>query len=294
LVKYAKQNGVRIFRKTAQSLWIENGKLLGVITGGGERIAGERVVLATGGLSYPATGSTGDGYSLAAQAGHTVIPPRPSLIPIETRESWCTQVQGLSLRNVTLTLVKTGMKKPVYFEMGELLCTHFGVSGPLVLSASAHMRADIADYSLFIDLKPALDEKTLDARILRDFAARANKDIQNALGDLLPASLIPVILRLADIPAQTKAREITRAQRHALLENMKRLALTPERLRPIEEAVVTAGGVDVSQVNPKTMESKLLPGLFFAGEVLDVDAYTGGFNLQIAFSTGRAAGAGIS
>jgi predicted Rossmann fold flavoprotein len=294
LVRYTRRNGAKIIHKTASSLWIEKGALLGVVAGGGERIAAKSVVLATGGLSYPSTGSDGDGYRLAEQAGHTIIAQRPSLVPIETHETWCSDVMGLSLRNVTLSLIGRERKKPVFFEMGELLFTHFGVSGPLVLSASAHMRGAAADYSLQIDLKPALDENTLDARILRDFAAHANKDIQNALAELLPASLIPVIVSITGIPPHTKAREITKTQRRALLDTMKRLVLTPKCLRPIEEAVITAGGVKVSEVDPKTMQSKILPGLYFAGEILDVDAYTGGFNLQIAFSTGYAAGVAVS
>jgi len=293
LVGYAKRGGAKILHKEAASLWIENDILLGVITSSGERFAGGSVVIATGGLSYPSTGSTGDGYKLAEQAGHKIITPRPSLIPIETHERWPADAMGLSLRNVTLTVRKAGKKKPVFHEMGELLFTHFGVSGPLVLSASALIAGNIADYSMQIDLKPALDEQTLDARILRDLSEYSGREIANALIDLLPSGLIPIIVGLSEIDPHTRAREITKEQRRGILQLLKGLPLTPKVLRPIEEAVVTAGGVKVSEVDPKTMQSKILQGLYFAGEVLDLNARTGGFNLQIAFSTGYAAGMSI-
>ena len=292
LVRYAKKSGAEIKREEITALWIQEGSLHGVITGK-ERYAADNVVLATGGKSYPGTGSTGDGYRLAAEAGHEIISPRPSLIPIETNESWCADAMGLSLKNITLTVLQQGKKKPVFSSMGELLFTHFGVSGPLVLSASAHMTAKPGDYKLLIDLKPALAENELDARILRDFEQYKNKYFRNALDDLLPRALIPIIIANSGIAPEAKVHQITRAERQALITAIKALTLTPKSFRPIEEAVVTAGGVKTSQVDPKTMQSKLMQGLFFAGELLDVDAYTGGYNLQIAFSTGYVAGMSV-
>ncbi len=247
-------------------------------------------ILATGGLSYPATGSTGDGYRLAENVGHTVVPPAPSLVPLESPDPCCVRMQGLSLKNVSLR-VKNRKGKVVYQEQGELLFTHFGLSGPLVLSASAHMRDFGRDsYTCVIDLKPALDETTLDARLVRELTQRANKDIANLMGALAPRLLIPVLLERAGIPQEKKAHDITRGERRRLLELFKGFAVAVSGPRPVEEAIITSGGVKVSEVDPKTMMSRLVPGLFFAGEVLDVDAYTGGFNLQIAWATGRAAG----
>ena len=292
LVGYARKSGADIKQAEITSLWIENGKLQGVFAGK-ERYAASNIVLATGGKSYPGTGSTGDGYGFAAEAGHEIIAPRASLIPIETKESWCADVMGLALKNVTLTVAQNGKKKPVFNAMGELLFTHFGVSGPLVLSASAHMNDKPEEYGLSIDLKPALSEAELDARILRDFEKYKNKDFRNALADLLPKALIPVIVNNSGIAPEAKVHQITRAERQALIAAIKVLKLTPKKFRPIEEAVITAGGVKISQIDPKTMQSKLLEGLFFAGELLDVDAYTGGYNLQIAFSTGYAAGMAV-
>lgn len=249
------------------------------------------VILATGGKSYPLTGSTGDGYDLAEKLGHTIVPLYPSLIPIETEETWCREAQGLSLRNVTLSVVDQKTGKQIFSELGEMLFTHFGVSGPLVLSASSHIRVPEKNrYRMMIDLKPGLSEQQLDARILRDFSGQLNRDFGNSLGALLPRKLIPIIIRLCGIPYDQKVNQITREMRHDLVSLLKGLPLTVKQFRPIEEAIVTSGGVDVRQVNPKTMESKLVPGLFFAGEILDVDGYTGGFNLQIAFSTGYLAG----
>lgn len=260
------------------------------------RVEGERdtypcraAVLATGGASYPRTGSTGDGYEMARQAGHEVIPPRPSLVPLETEERFCAQMQGLSLRNVELKVSNSG-GKTVFHERGELLFTHFGVSGPLVLSASACMRQPEERYTALIDLKPALDEAALDDRLVRELAGRANQTIANVLGALVPRSMIPVMIELTEIPTDTKGHEVSRQQRRRLLETMKGLTLHVTGTRPLDEAVVTAGGVSVRQIDPKTMGSKLVPGLFFAGEVMDVDAFTGGFNLQIAWATGVAAG----
>lgn len=258
----------------------------------GDSLPCKAVVLATGGLSYPATGSTGDGHRMGSELGHTIVAPRPSLVPLESPDPFCGQMQGLSLKNVVLT-VKNQKKKTVFQEQGELLFTHFGLSGPLVLSASAHMRDfDREQYTCAIDLKPALDEPTLDARLVRELSAGANKDMDNLMGALAPRLLVPVLLERADIPGNKKAHDLTRGERRRLLELFKNFTVAVSGPRPVEEAIITSGGVKVSEVDPKTMQSKKVPGLFFAGELLDVDAYTGGFNLQIAWATGRAAGEG--
>lgn len=248
------------------------------------------VVLATGGASYPLTGSTGDGYDMARELGHTVVTPRPSLVPLETREEFCRDMQGLSLKNVTLK-VKNSKKKVVYQEQGEMLFTHFGISGPLVLSASACMREFEKDeYTAVIDLKPALDEQKLDARLVREFAERSNQDFQNILGGLVPRLMVPVMVELTQIPGHTKGHEISKGQRRRLLETLKGLTIHITGPRPLSDAIVTAGGIKVGEIDPKTMASRKVPGLYFAGEVMDVDAYTGGFNLQIAWATGNVAG----
>lgn len=299
LVRRATDSGCRITQACVRSLLLEPDEegrthVCGVVTEDEQEIRSHSVIVATGGKSYPMTGSTGDGYRLARQAGHQVTPLRPSLIPIVCEEKLCRDMMGLSLKNVTLTVVDTVSGKEVFSELGEMLFTHFGVSGPLVLSASCHMQPDkngsLSRYRLYIDWKPALSEQQLDARILRDFEQFINKDFINSLGLLLPKKSIQIIAGLSGIPFETKINQITKTQRTALIQVMKAMPLTPKAFRPIEEAIVTAGGVDVAQVNPKTMESKLVDGLYFAGEVLDVDGYTGGFNLQIAFSTGFAAG----
>lgn len=253
----------------------------------------DRVIVATGGASYPATGSTGDGYRFARECGHTVVPPRPSLVPLVEAGDICRQLMGLSLKNVTLSVFENNKK--IYEDFGEMLFTHFGLSGPLVLSASAHMRHfGSKAYHVEIDLKPALDEKTLDKRLLGDFEKHKNSDFINALDDLLPRKLIPVIVQCAEIDPRVKVHSITKAQRQSLLRLLKHFPIVISGARPIAEAIVTTGGVSVKEVNPKTMESKKLSGLYFAGEVLDVDAYTGGFNLQIAWATGRLAGLSAS
>lgn len=289
LEKELRRRGVRLVRDRAEALLIKDGRVTGAksLT---ERYAADAVIVACGGVSYPATGSTGDGYRFARQAGHTIVPPRGSLVPLVSDDPDCPAMQGLSLRNVTLT-ARNQKNKIVYQELGELLFTHFGVSGPLILSASAHMRDFEKDsYRLSIDLKPALDEKKLDERLLRDFAERSNQDFDNVLGGLVPRSMIPVIVRRTGIPSDTKANVITKVQRRRLLETLKNFTVTVTGPRGVEEAIVTSGGVKVGEVDPHTMASKLTPGLYFAGEVLDVDAYTGGFNLQIAWATGKAAG----
>ena len=289
LEKELRRRGVRLVRDRAEALVLKDGRVAGVKSDAASYPA-DAVVVATGGVSYPATGSTGDGYRLAKQAGHTIVPPRGSLVPLTSDDPDCAAMQGLSLRNVTLT-VRNQKNKVVFQELGELLFTHFGVSGPLVLSASAHMRDWEKDrYRLSIDLKPALDEKKLDDRLLRDFAERSNQDFDNVLGGLVPKSMIPVMVRRTGIPADTKANSITKQQRRKLLETLKDFAIAVTGPRGVEEAIVTSGGVKVGEVDPATMASKLVPNLYFAGEVLDVDAYTGGFNLQIAWATGKAAG----
>ena len=252
-----------------------------------EVISCKSVILATGGLSYPATGSTGDGYTMAQALGHTIVPAEGSLVPLETAGTDAQDMQGLSLRNVAVKLLNA-KGKVLYKDFGELLFTHFGISGPTVLSASAHLKGE--GCRLIIDLKPALDEGKLNDRILRDLDTYKNRTMENAVTDLLPRSMIPVILRNAQIPAQLQANSLTRQQRRALVELLKAFPLEITGKRPVAEAIITSGGVKVSQVDPKTMASKLVNGLYFAGEILDCDAYTGGFNLQIAFSTAVLAG----
>jgi len=288
LVGYCDENHVHIETGRVTAVVAADGHIAGVRLKSGAHIEAPAVILATGGLSYPTTGSDGTGYRLAREVGHTVTETRPSLIPINTAEGWCAEAAGLSLRNVVLSLKKAD--KLIFSEIGEMLFTHFGVSGPLVLSASSHMKEEPTQYRLWIDLKPGLDVDRIDKRLLRDFEANANRDFANSLGDLLPKSLIPVMVRLSGIPGDLKVHQMTREQRRAFGGLLKALPLTPTGFRPIAEAVITAGGIALDEVNPRTMESKLVAGLYFAGEVLNLDAYTGGFNLQIAFSTGYAAG----
>ena len=289
LERELKRLRVRLVRDRAEALVIKDGRVAGAKSGK-EAYRADAVVVATGGVSYPATGSTGDGYRFAKQVGHTVLPPRGSLVPLTSDDPDCSAMQGLSLRNVTLT-ARNQKNKIIYEELGELLFTHFGVSGPLVLSASAHMRDWEKDrYRLIVDLKPALDEKKLDERLLRDFAERSNQDFDNVLGGLVPRSMIPVMVRRTGIPADAKANSVTREQRRALIKTLKAFEIAVTGPRGVEEAIVTSGGVKVGEVDPGTMASKLVEGLYFAGEMLDVDAYTGGFNLQIAWATGKAAG----
>ncbi len=261
-----------------------------VVLENGEELCCNRLIISTGGKSYPQTGSTGSGFVFAKKLGHKLVTPHPSLAPIVTQESWCHELQGLSLRNVRLTLYKNQMKKPVFSEIGELLFTHFGLSGPLALTASAFIGNNSPDeYKIAIDLKPGLENKQLDARLVRDLAGN-NKDLCNALKKLLPLRLVPIIIQLAQIDPRKKANQTTSLQRAQLIETIKNLILIPKCLRSFNEAIITAGGVNINEVNLKTMESKLVAGLYFTGELLDLDALTGGFNLQIAFSTGYAAG----
>ena len=279
--------GVRVLQERALDIVTQDGAVCGIETDGGFHKT-ERVILATGGCSYPQTGSTGDGYRMMEKLGHTIVPPVGSLVPLVEKGYDCKQMQGLALKNVTLRLVNQ-KGKTVFEEFGELLFTHFGLSGPVVLSASAHMN-EKDSYTVLLDLKPALDEQKLDLRLLRDFEKFQNRDFENALVELLPKSMIPVIVRRSGIPAEEKVHSITREQRRALLELMKRFPVEIACKAPVEEAIVTSGGVKVSEIEPGTMQSKRVRGLYAAGELLDVDAYTGGFNLQIAWATGRAAG----
>ena len=299
LQKFLEAAGVQIFLNTAvQELFYENGICSGVILESGEVRRADAVIVATGGISYPSTGSTGDGYRFAREAGHNIVETVPSLVPFCVKEEYVKELQGLSLRNVVLKL-ELGKKK-LFEEMGELLFTHFGVSGPLVLSASsavcgkylkAGFRADSsASLSAFIDLKPALSGQQLDERLLRDFKEFHNSFFKNSLSKLLPAKLIPVMVKLSGIEPEKKVNEITKKERQNLVRLIKAFPFTVDRTRDYNEAVITRGGISVKEINPATMESKKRKGLYFAGEVLDVDAKTGGYNLQIAWSTGYLAG----
>lgn len=274
---------VKIINKRVTGLITEDNICKGV-RAGGEEYFSNSVLIACGGKSYPNTGSTGDGYSLAESAGHTVTELKPSLVPLVSTDKYCSELMGLSLRNVTLKLYDG--EKLIYSELGEMLFTHFGVSGPLVLSASSHIRQmEKNRYKILIDLKPALSHEQLDSRIQRDFAENLNRDFANGIRKLLPAKLVPVIVKLSEISPQQKINGITKEQRISFGELIKAFPVRISGFRPIEEAIITSGGVSVKEIDPKTMQSKLLENLYFAGEVIDVDAYTGGFNLQIAFST---------
>lgn len=278
--------GVTVKRGAVLEILTENGAVCGVRTDACAFTAA-RVILATGGVSYPATGSTGDGYTMAAALGHTIIPAEGSLVPLESADGDCAEMQGLSLRNVGVKLL-AGSGKVLYKDFGELLFTHFGVSGPTVLSASCHLKGE--GCKLLIDLKPALDEGKLGERILRDMDMYRNRTMENALTDLLPRSMIPVVLRRLGIDPNMQANALTRQSRRAIVELLKAFPVKITGKRPVREAIITSGGVKVSEIDPKTMASKKVPGLYFAGEVIDCDAYTGGFNLQIAWATAFAAG----
>lgn len=292
LERQMKRLNVDLIRGNCTELMMDGGRCVGAVISG-KRIMAKAVVLATGGLSYPLTGSDGSGYSLAKQAGHTVIPGAPSLIPMETEENWTAEAAGLDLRNISMRLMCGG--KAVYEDFGELMFTAYGIGGPTVLSASAHIpEMSPGKYTVEIDLKPALSEKQLDARILRDFGERRGMRFADSLRGLLPAQLAPVIAELSGIPADLRVDEVTKEQRRALGQLLKRLTLHIKRFRPVEEAIITRGGVSTKEINPNTMESRLCPGLYFAGEIIDCDAYTGGFNLQIAFSTAYSAALAVS
>ena len=281
--------GVKVQTARVREILAENGAVAGVKTTAGDFYA-KAVILATGGVSYPTTGSTGDGYRMAKALGHTVIEPVGSLVPLETAGTFCQRMQGLSLRNVAVKLLDA-KGKTLYKDFGELLFTHFGISGPTALSASAHLKGEGCRF--LIDLKPALDENKLNDRILRDLEVYKNRTMENALTDLLPRSMVPVVLDILSVPADLEANSFTKQQRRALVELLKAYPVEIAGKRPVAEAIITSGGIKVSEINPKTMESKLISGLYFAGEIIDCDAYTGGFNLQIAWATAYTAGSSI-
>lgn len=282
--------GVRILRETVTGLIVSDGCVRGVRTAEGD-ISAAAVIVATGGVSYPLTGSTGDGHRFARAAGHIVTPLLPSLVPLTSHGRLCPSMQGLSLRNVGVRILRVADGKTAYTDFGELMFTHFGVTGPTILSASAHL-SDIVPgrYELQIDLKPALDTQKLDTRVLADLGKYRNRDLSNALVDLLPRKMIPAFVGACGVSGDKKVHEITKAERAGIVETLKCFRVPLDGFRPIAEAIVTRGGVSTKELSPRTMESRLCRGLYFAGEVIDVDAYTGGFNLQIAFSTGHAAG----
>ncbi len=289
LEKSLKKSGVKIIHESVKHILTDGNICTGIVTSDGREYNAQSVLLATGGKSYPLTGSTGDGYIMAKELGHTVTNIYPSLVPLVIKEKFCSEMMGLSLRNVSVKLFDRDSL--LFSEQGEMLFTHFGVSGPLILSASSHIRdMQSGRYTIKIDLKPALSEQQLDKRIQRDFAENQNRDFINAIRNLLPAKIIPVIVKISGIPAGKKANSITKEERLKFAELLKNFPLTVQDFRPIDEAIITSGGISVKEINPKTMESRLISGLFFAGEIIDVDAYTGGFNLQIAFSTAYSAG----
>lgn len=283
------QLGVRVrLGCRVKELVTSQGQVRGVVLDSGEALSADSVILATGGLSYPGTGSTGDGYRLAQAAGHTIVPPRPSLSAVETAETWPRDLQGLALKNVTLTLRRG--KKTLYTELGEMLLTHFGISGPLVLEMSCHLPEELLGLQLTIDLKPGLTPEQLDARLQRELEAQPRKQLRSVMATLLPSRMAELFPSLCGLDGGKVCAQVTRAEREQLTQALKALPLTIAHLRPIEEAIVTRGGVSVKEIAPGTMESKLLQGLYFAGELIDIDAHTGGYNLQIAFSTGALAG----
>jgi len=291
LFAYVNKNNAEVmFNTRVKKINVSDGQVTGITTESGRQIECSSVVLATGGCSYPGTGSTGDGYEMAKEVGHSITQLKPSLIPLIVKEEWVKELQGLTLKNVKITLYNK-RKKKIYDDFGEMLFTHFGVSGPLILSASRHvLDYGYKDVELVIDLKPALTEEKLDERVQRDFHNFSNKQFKNALNNLLPKKLIPVIVKLSGIQPDKPVNQITKEERRNLVNCLKKLSLNIIGSRPLNEAIVTAGGVSVDEINPSTMESKIVKGLYFAGEIIDVDAYTGGFNLTIAFSTGYLAG----
>lgn len=300
LEKACKDAGVTVlYNRRADKILTEDGSVTGVQCGdrrdsGYDSFYADSVLIAAGGRSYPGTGSEGDGYRLAEKLGHRIVPIKPSLVPLTAEEDYCAEMMGLSLKNVGLVLTDTKSGKIIFKEQGEMLFTHFGVSGPMILSASGMIREmERGRYKIKIDMKPALDGAALDKRLLRDFSEIPNRLFGNSLSKLLPAKMIPVVVRLSEINGEKQVNSVTREERTALVKLLKNFPVTVKGFRPISEAIITSGGVDVKEVSPKTMESKLVRGLFFAGEVLDADGYTGGFNLQIAFCTGFAAGENI-
>ncbi|QAA32601.1 NAD(P)/FAD-dependent oxidoreductase [Clostridium manihotivorum] len=270
----------------------EGNNIKAVTLDDGKVIEGDKFILCTGGKSYPLTGSTGEGFEFAKKLGHKIVEPKPSLVPIEIKEQWVKDLQGLSLKNVELSI--NNGKKVLFKDQGEMIFTHFGISGPLVLSGSRFVKNDKTEYNISLDLKPALDEKELDLRVQKDFQKYINKDFKNSLGDLLPKRLIDTIINLSGVSGDKKVNEITKEERKKLVELLKKLSFTVKGLRPIAEAIVTAGGIDTKEIDPSTMKSKIVENLFFAGEVIDVDAFTGGYNVQIALSTGYLAGTHVN
>lgn len=291
LLKFLKKSNVHLqLNLPVQHIKTVDNAVAGVVLKDGTEISCSTVVLATGGASYPGTGSTGDGYAMAKKLGHTIVDLKPSLVPLLTQEEWAKELQGLSLKNISISILNKSGKK-IYSDFGEMLFTHFGVSGPVILSASRHiLDYDYKNVRLVIDLKPALTEEKLDERILRDFEKYSRKQYKNSLDELLPQKMIPVIIKLSGIEPDRFVNQIKKDERKTLVQLLKNLTLTISGSRPVKDAIVTAGGVSTNEINPSTMESKLIKGLYFAGEVIDVDGYTGGFNLTIAFSTGFLAG----
>lgn len=287
LRRYALKKNTKLIHASVRELIVKDGHAVGVKTDKGV-FEGDRVIICTGGKSYPGTGSTGDGYVIAENTGHKIVPLKPSLVPLEIEEKWTAELMGLSLKNVALKVYDSKNRR-IYDDFGEMLFTHFGISGPIVLSASAHMKRK-EKYRISIDLKPALTFEQLDARIIRDIEKHGKKHLVNSLDELLPKALIPVVIELAGLEPHKPVCDITRAERHALAKTLKELSMTFKSFRPIDEAIVTSGGVSTRDIDPSTMESKKVSGLYFAGEVIDVDGYTGGYNLQAAFSTGYLAG----
>lgn len=283
------EKGVHIVQGKATELIIENGVCKGVVTDRKKTYLADSTIVATGGASYPKTGSDGSGYRLCEKAGHTIMPLSPSLVPLTSSDKCCTELMGLSLKNVSVSFYRG--EKELYHDFGEMLFTHFGVSGPMILSASADLEEkELPRLVIHLDFKPALDEKTLNARILSDFSENANRDFQNSLGALLPRALIGPVIARCGIPPHQKVHQITKEKRRALCRVIKDFTLHPTKFRPIDEAIVTRGGVDTRELDPRTMASRLCSGLYFAGEMIDVDAYTGGYNLQICFACANAAG----
>lgn len=287
---FLKINNVKVIKGQVKEIITQDDAVKQINLSDGSKFETSSIIIATGGLSYPLTGSTGDGYSFAKACGHKIIEAKPSLVALESSDECCKNMQGLTLKNVKIK-VSNKNNELIFEDFGEMLFTHFGVSGPIILSSSSHMR-DFKNnqYTISIDLKPALSEETLDKRLISDFSKYAKNNFSNSLGDLFPSKMIPVIIKRCGIPPDKKCSEVTKKQRIELLSLIKNFKIEIYKPRPIEEAIITSGGVDVTQINPTTMESKLVKGLYFAGEILDVDAYTGGFNLQIAFSTGFVAG----
>lgn len=295
LEHYIKEKKVKtVLNQRVKELVIHENNIMGLITHSGKKYDSSKIIIATGGASYTLTGSTGDGYLLARQAGHKIIEPEPSLVPVETNEKWVLGLQGLSLKNVNLSLFVE--EKKVHEEFGEMLFTHFGISGPIVLTLSWYIKNNLYKKDklyLSLDLKPALENEVLDKRLQRDFAKYSKRQFKNALDELLPQRLIPIIITFSKIDKEKYVNQITKPERESLVKLLKDIRMTVKGLRPIDEAIITSGGVSVKEINPSTMESKIIKGLYFAGEVIDVDALTGGFNLQIAFSTGYLAGISV-